>query len=330
MATRPKSKPMIVTDAHVDTLILQQVREDPIDLAVPSSVYDQDLPRLRKGGVNCLFCMVGDNDLAQSSLLIDAVYEMCRKHPKDFALCLSAGEVRAACDAGKVAIVLTIEGQKMFGETVGHLRNWHRLGVRVASFSHGGGGRPELQYDSAHFGYLDPTARERLRRHARGLTPFARESLQEMGKLGLAIDVAHLNDAAFWDVMELAECPVCYTHGCCYSISGHTRGLTDEMMKALAKKGGVMGLSFWPGFIDPKNPTLDRLCDHFLHALEVAGPDCVGIGSDFDGCSGYWEMVPSGPEGFPKLLDALRGRGVDEATIRKIAGENFLHVLPEG
>ena len=317
----------LVLDAHNDSLILRQMREDPLDLADANARYQVDLPRLRQGGVDCLFCMVGDNDLHQGEVLLDAAYEMCRHHPADFLICTTAPQVRDARASGRVAIVLTIEGQAMCAEDLSVLRNRHRLGVRVASITHGGGGRPELQYDPSYFGYIRPAEREDLRRQSKGLTPFGREALAEMGRLGIAVDLAHINDVAFWDVLELAEGPVCYTHGSCYALCSHARALTDEMMVALAGKGGVMGIAFYRGFIHPEQPTLERLCDHFCHALEVMGPEHVGIGSDFAGTPRTIRPIPEDAASLESLFEALAARGVGEAALRSIAGESFLAVL---
>lgn len=318
---------LLVLDAHCDSLILRENREDPMDLAIEDPIYQVDLPRLRKGRIGCLWCMVGDPDLEQSGRLIDAAHEMCRHHPTDFTICTSAEEVRTTNAAGAIAIVLTIEGQRMFGEQVAHLRNWHRLGVRVASLTHGDGRRPELQYSGSFFGYISPQERENLRRQSKGLTPFAWEALAEMARLQMPADLAHINDVAFWEVIESAECPVCYTHGSCYALCPHSRGLTDEMMKALAQRGGVMGIAFYRQFIDEHNPTLDRLCDHFLHAIEVMGPDHVGIGSDFDGTPGQWRPIPEDAAAVPQLFEALAKRGINGPILRKIAMENFLRLL---
>ena len=224
----------------------------------------------------------------------------------------------------------------MFREDLRHLRNWHRLGVRLASITHGGGRRThedvrrdELQYDPSYFGYVDAEQRENLRRQTRGLTAFGREALAEMARLDIGVDLAHINDAAYWEVMEIAECPVCYTHGACYAVSPHSRALTDEMMRALAEKSGVMGIAFYKAFIDPEHPSLERLCDHFLHALEIMGPDGVAIGSDFDGTSALYRPIPEDVSQMETVLAALADRGVDDETLAKIAGENLLRLLPE-
>ena len=318
----------LVLDAHCDSLILRWTRRDPVDLAVQSPAYQVDLARLRAGGVNCLFVMAGDNDLAQSSALIDAVHQMCGAHPADFCLCTARTEVDRAREAGQIALVLTIEGQAMFGEDLAHLHNWHRLGVRVASITHGHGGRPELQHDASHFGYIDPQERENLRRQSKGLTSFGHQALAEMGRLGIAADLAHINDVAFWEVLEEASCPVCYTHGSCYALCPHSRALTDEMMQALAERDGAMGIAFYSGFIHRDEPTLDRLCDHFIHALEVMGPSGVGIGSDFDGTPRTLRPIPEDASRMEEVFDRLAHRGVDAETMNKIAGQNFARLLP--
>jgi membrane dipeptidase len=327
MAQTQWSDKYLILDAHCDSLILRYDRDDPMDFADVNPMYHIDLPRLRAGGVGCLFCMVGDNDLQQSGILIDAAYEICRRHEDDFEICLNATDVRNVRAENKIAIVLTIEGQKMFNESIGQLRNYHRLGVRLASITHGAGGRPELQYDKSYYDYISVRDREDLRRGSKGLTPFARESLEEMARLHIPVDVAHINDAAFWEIMETADCPVCYTHGCCYALTPHARNLSDEMMKALAEKGGVMGITFYPPFVHQTEPTLDRLCDHFVHACEVIGPDHVGIGTDFDGMPGPAHPIPEDVSKLEMLFEALARRGLDEQSLRLIAGESFLGLL---
>ncbi|NLG51021.1 MAG: hypothetical protein GX552_13020 [Chloroflexi bacterium] len=318
----------LVLDAHCDSLILRLQRGDSMDLAVDDPAYQVDLSRLRQGGVDCLFTMVGDGDLAQSSVLIDAAYQMAALHGDAFAICLTAAQVRQARSEGKIALVLTIEGQAMFAENLAHLRNWYRLGVRIANISHGGGMPPELQCDDSYFGYISPSERENLRQQSKGLTPFGWDVLAEMTDLGMAVDLAHINDAAFWEVLEKSSVRVCYTHGSCYALCPHSRALTDEMMRALAERGGVMGIAFYRAFIDREDPSLERLCDHFIHALEVMGPDHVGIGSDFDGTTRLWRPIPEDVSYMEELFQALSRRGVDAATLEKIAGENFLRMLP--
>jgi len=264
--------------------------------------------------------------------LIDAVHAMAAARPDEFALCLTRADVRRANRAGRIGLVMSIEGQAMFGERLENLRNWHRLGVRVASLTHGegkvGGSAHALQIDRSHFGYLSPSERDTMRRQSRGLTAFAREALAQMARLGMVCDLAHANDRTFWETLEEFPGQVCVTHGNCYALCPHTRNCTDEMLKALAERGGVLGVCFYGMFVDQQQPTVERLADHFIHALEVMGPDHVGVGSDFDGIPPHAVPIVEDAGAMGKLWRALRDRGVSEPTLKKIARDNFLRLMP--
>ena len=318
-------------DAHCDSVILRLYHGDPLDLSPMARDYHVTVPRLREGRLLGLFTMVGDKNLAPSLRMIDGMHRLAAEQGDRFALCLTASDVRAAAEAGRVAIVMTIEGQSMFEEHIELVRSWHRLGVRVYSLTHGEGVATvpmALQQSDSFFGYISPADRDTMRREHRGLTAFARESLQEMGRLGIACDLAHVNDATFWETLECATGPLCFTHGNCYSLCPHSRNLTDEMMRALAAKGGVIGPCFLGRFIHETDQTLERYVAHVLHALEIMGPDGVGIGTDFDGVAPDAIMVVRDPSHLNDLWEALDKRGVDAATMRKIARENFLRMLP--
>jgi len=318
-------------DAHNDSIILREVRGDPMDFADADPAYHVDLPRLRQGRINAICVMVGDHHVLQSLRLIDSIHAMCAAHPAVFALCLDAEEIRTANRSGRIALVMSIEGQVMFAERLENVRNWYRLGVRMASLTHGegrfGGSPHALQIDRAYFGYLSPAQRETHRRQSKGLTPFARASLDEMARLGIVCDLAHTNDKAFWEALDYARGPVCVSHGNCYALCPHSRNCTDDMLKALAARGGVVGLSFFRNFIDPQRPTLDRLADHFLHAVEVMGPDHVGVGSDFDGLPTEQAPMIEDAAGMNGLWEALSRRGLSESALNKISRENLIRLF---
>jgi membrane dipeptidase len=227
---------------------------------------------------------------------------------------------------------MSIESQTMFGEDLAHLRNWARLGVRVATITHGearkaGQTASALQVDPSHFGMISERERSCLLGHTKGLTPFARDALDAMADLGMVLDVAHANDRAFWECLEIYRGPVCYTHGNCYTLFRHSRNLTDDMMKALAERGGVMCLAFVPYFVDETDATVPKLADHFLHALDVMGPDGVGVGSDFDGMRFWCDPIVPSADKLPDLWAELSQRGVSRTTVRKIASANLLRLL---
>lgn len=157
-----------------------------------------------------------------------------------------------------------------------------------------------------------------------GLKPFGREAVREMQRLKMAVDVSHLNEGGFYELLEMGVVPLA-SHSCCRKLCDHTRNLTDDQLRALFSAGGYVGVNFYPAFLrrDEKADIRD-VCDHVIHMLEMGGEGKIGFGSDFDGI----EMKPaglSGPQDFPALLNALRRRGLDEKTITGIAGENLLH-----
>jgi membrane dipeptidase len=262
--------------------------------------------------------------------MIDGMHQMCAERSEDFALCLTATDAREAVGAGKVAVIMTIEGQSMFEEHVEQVRNWHRLGVRVYSLTHGEGTENvpgALQVSKSHFGHMPAAERDALRKRQQGLTDFARASLHQMGRLGIACDLAHANDVTFWEVMEHATGPVCATHANCAALCPHTRNLTDEMLKALAEKGGVLGICFYAPFTHETDRTLDRLIGHAMHALEVMGEDHVGVGTDFDGGGPPEDLILKDPSQMNQFWEALDKKGVPNSTLVKIAHDNFLRLV---
>lgn len=331
--TRPPEE-LWVLDGHCDSVILRLYNEDPIDLSpVERNNYQVTLPRLRAGRVMGLFMMVGDKHLVPSLRMIEGMHRLTSERPDDFRLCLAPDDVRAAAKADRVGIVMTIEGQSMFEEKLELLGLWQRMGVQLASLTHGEGTEnvpSALQISKSVFAYLTPEEREKLRKSQKGLTDFGRAALKEMGRLGIPCDLAHVSDATFWDVMECATGPVCSTHGSCAAVSPHSRNLTDEMLKALAQRKGVIGICFYKPFVHKEEPTLERYVEHVLHALELMGEDGVGIGTDYDGGGEDTDLVLPNPSRMNELWEALDKRGVPKRALVKIAHDNFLRLLTDG
>lgn len=162
-----------------------------------------------------------------------------------------------------------------------------------------------------------------------GLTTFGREVVCEMNRLGMLIDVSHLSEAGFWDVLKDTVKPIAATHSCCRALCDHPRNLTDDQLLALKKNNGIVGINFYPGFLDKNLPaTINTVIAHIEHAVNIAGADHVGIGADFDGI----EKTPQGLEDvtrLPEITNILLKRGWNEIDIKKIMGGNFLRVLQE-
>jgi len=174
-----------------------------------------------------------------------------------------------------------------------------------------------------------------------GLTEFGVKVVKEMTRLGMMIDLAHISMASFWSAMDVVEGPVVVTHGNSRALFDHPRNLYDDQAKAIAATGGVVGVQVSPKYVHETEPTIDRMIDHFLHYLDIIGPDHVGFGSDFgasDGPRPGRELNPY-PKTHPFLedleeVDSARNlttrmleRGIDRETVEKIMGGNFLRVL---
>jgi membrane dipeptidase len=320
-----------VLDGHCDSVILRLHHGDPIDLSPVEREYQVTLPRLQAGRLMGLFMMVGDKNIVPSLQMIEGMHELSENRPDEFALCRTAAEVRSAAGAERIAIVMTIEGQSMFEEKIELIPLWHRMGVRLFSLTHGEGTENvpfALQQSKSVFSYLTDTERDELRKTQAGLTDFGRAALEEMARLGIPCDLAHASDATFWDVMECAKGPVCVTHGSCAAISPHSRNLTDEMLRALGQRGGVIGICFYKPFVHATTPDLDHYVEHVLHALEIMGEDGVGIGTDYDGGGDETNLVIPEPSRLNDLWESLEKHGLSRAQMVKIAHDNFLRMLP--
>ncbi len=166
-------------------------------------------------------------------------------------------------------------------------------------------------------------------KHHNGLTSFGRQVIAEMNRLGMIVDISHVSDKTFWDVLEVSRAPVMASHSSCRALCDHHRNLSDEMIRALARKGGLIQINFAPEFLtrrDSPPAGIEDVVAHIAHAVKVGGVDAVGIGSDFDGI----DRTPVGLEDvsrFPALTRALLERGFSAADIRKIYGANFLRLM---
>lgn len=310
--------------------------------------YHATFTRFQKGNVRAVFLMCGDLDLIESSLMIDAAYKMANLHSDKAVICYNRDDAQKAAQAGKLAVFLIVEGASMFHNQLDLLRNWHRLGVRVMNLTHGEGTAgltdsisiklankdkgKNVQYGALQItpsceGILSKASRSKLYKKERGLSKFGKLAIQEMTKLGMLCDLSHASDATFWEVLNSSSGKVCVTHSNCATLCGQARNLTDEMMKALAEHGGVMGLCFYGAFIDEKKPSLERYVEHILHALSIMSEDHVGIGSDYDGVEPGTFMAVPNPSRMNSLWEALDKAGVKHKTMLKIAHENFLRLL---
>jgi membrane dipeptidase len=309
-------KNSIIVDAHCD--VLTAMEREKRSLGKKSGTGHVDLTRLKQGGVNVQFFAAYISPvyipraLTRALELIDHFYAELEDNAQEIMLVKNFLGIQEALAQGKIAALLTIEGGEALNGSIEVLRILYRLGVRCLTLTWNN--RNEIG---------DGVCEERTKG---GLTRFGEEVVREMNQLRMLVDVSHLSVAGFWDVLEVSNWPVIASHSNCRKLCDHPRNLTDEQIKSLAAAGGVIGLSFYPEFIQAVEPSLDKLLDHVEHIAGVAGTDCIGLGSDFDG----FQDTLFGLEDvsrLPVLTEGLLRRGFAGEEVQKILGGNFLRLL---
>jgi membrane dipeptidase len=305
-----------VVDGHADSIL--EVMDGKRTLHQRSEIGHIDWPRAKEGGIACTVQVAYCEPIYYAAAakrigsMIDA-YRIEIEKGEGVRLALTAADIDAAFTAGELAVLLNMEGGEGIEGSLGLLRNYYRLGVRMMG----------LVWNSRN-DIADGAGEEGG--SGGGLTKFGREVVREMNRLGMLIDLAHITPRGFWDVLELSTDPVLFTHGNCRALWDHQRNLTDEQIKALAATGGVFGISFVKSFMNRETASLQTVADHIDHVVQLLGKaDYVAYGSDFDGC-----VPPAGLESaalLPNLTAELLKRGYKESDMEKILGGNFLRVF---
>ncbi len=318
-----------------------------------------DLPRMRQGGVNAQWWSVyipgeyPDSGYARMQLEeIDIARQFIAKYP-DLQLARSADDVMRAYKAGKIASLLGMEGGHAIENSLGALRAYYDLGARYMTLTH----NVTLDWADAA---LDSA------RHG-GLTPFGKEVVREMNRLGMVVDLSHVSPGTMSDALDVSEAPVMFSHSSARALVDVPRNVPDSILRRVKTNGGIVMVTFVGSFISnamndsievwrPQfqaalataasdsdsvrvrrefmrthqmpRATVADVADHVEHVRDVAGVDHVGLGGDYDGTSG----LPVGMEdvsGFPRLFAELIRRGWSDADLKKLAGLNMLRVLRE-
>lgn len=308
----------IVVDAHCDTLTA--LRREGRRLGEKSGAGHLDLPRLISGGVGLQFFAAfispeyKDNPLARALEIFDLFYEELEANSNTIAPVYKFSDIGRIVSQNKVAALLTVEGGEALAGRLGVLRMFYQMGVRGITLTWNG--RNELGdgvWESAAGG---------------GLTSFGVDVVREMNRLGMLVDVSHLSEKGFWDVMRESARPVIASHSNCRGLCDHPRNLNDDQIRTLAACGGVVGLTFYPPFVRIEAPSLEAWLDHAEHLAMVGGVDCIGIGSDFDGMEAAIPEVADAAT-LPLVTGGLAGRGFSPEEVRKILGGNFMRVLEQ-
>jgi membrane dipeptidase len=364
----------IVVDGHND--IALAIVDDGFDLGNDGTQgkprTHTDLRRLKAGGLGAVFFAIyvdgrflpkqpGERShaYARARAMIAAVQAQTRAHGDRLELATTAADVARIKQRGKVAVLLGLEGGHAIENSLEKLQAFHAVGVRYMTLTHWA----TTEWADSAGDMDDPTVA-----HHGGLTDFGRDVVREMNRLGMLVDVSHVADRTFFDVLATSRAPVIASHSSVRAMADHPRNLSDDMLRALRRNGGVVMINFFDGFLDrrkaevvkqspakrrelaaryPNDPArvgreveawwashgfprtpLATLADHISHAVNVAGVDHVGLGSDFDGVP--LRMVPEGVDdvaGFPNITLELMRRGHSADDVTRILGGNLLRVM---
>ncbi len=257
----------IVIDGHSDTTPRFEDPNWSFGERHSAADGDMDLPRIREGGLDVQFWSIylGKRETPGAALRealerIDAVHEMAARYPDDVVLAGSVLEIRQAVADGKFVGLMGIEGGHIIEESLPALRNFHRLGVRYMTLTH-----------SFNTTWADSSGTNEVPERVHGgLTEFGRQVIREMNRIGMLVDISHVSDETFFDAIEVSRAPIIASHSSSRAIADHPRNMSDEMLRALAKNGGVAMINFYPVYIDEK--ARDEAREYFKeHGTTIAG-----------------------------------------------------------
>jgi len=332
---------------------------DRLDIATPQPSIMTDIARLRAGGVGGQFWSVyvpaelqGQSAVTATLEQIDIVHRMMRKYPETFELALTADDVERIFKKGRIASLIGMEGGHSIDGSLAALRMFHRLGARYMTLTHS---RNVPWADSA----TDSPA-------LGGLSSFGEEVVREMNWLGILVDLSHVSPDTMADAIAVSRAPVIFSHSSARAVNDVPRNVPDNVLQMLAKNGGIVMVTFVPGFLSPgvaawnrlqtaeenrlkqqfasdaaaiktgldawtkANPapraTIADAADHIDHIRKVAGIDHIGLGGDFDGITSVVQGLED-VSTYPALTAELLRRGYKDDEIRKVLGQNILRVM---
>ena len=333
------------------------LRRDAAALPFP---LQTDIPRLRRGRVGAQFWSVwiptdiaGPRAVELTLEQIDVVRRLVARYPDTFALATTAADVRRLQRAGRIASLIGVEGGHQIDGRLAVLRQYKALGVGYMTLTHGKSlNWADSSTDAARAG---------------GLSPFGRQVVAEMNRIGMIVDVSHVADTTIAQVLAVSSAPVMASHSSARALADAPRNIPDALLHAIGAKGGVVMVNFYPAFLSadwrawdrartdaakaagvpadaygsrapapllawdaahPEPPvTVATVADHVDHVARVAGHDAVGLGGDFDGIGGTGPVGMKGVDAYPRLLAELARRGWSDADLAKLAGGNILRVM---
>ncbi len=337
---------MNVIDMHCDTI--GRLYCEPKGNSLLENSFHIDLKKLQKGGYLLQnFALYVDSKAVENPLetalaMTDLYYQELEKNRAVIRPVFTYKDIEANRKSGKISAMLTLEEGAILKGSLSNLRNFFRLGVRMIALTWNYNneiGAPNLCRDTDGAPIF-------FKRNPQGLTDFGIETILEMERLGIIIDVSHLSDGGFWDIIRYTKKPFVASHSNAAAQCNVCRNLTDDMIRALAERGGVTGLNFCTDFLctpdtrtqtafsaagaaDSK-PQISRIKDivrHIRHITNVGGIEVCALGSDFDGIENALEFGDA--SGIGMIAEALKKDGFSESDIDKIFSENVLRLYRE-
>ena len=308
-----------VFDFHCDTVLglLGEDFNQPGSLRKNSLHIDLERAKALPGYCQCFACYTSpfqqerhnispvlafERELVTLQREIDANSDL-------ISLAYGPGDIKRNLEAGKMSAVLTLEGTAGIGYDPELLQDLHAIGFRVTSL-----------------GWNESNPLTGSNVTGGGLTELGKEYVKEAQRLGILVDVSHISDEGFWDMIKITQAPIIATHSNSRSICGHSRNLTDDMFRAICETGGVAGINQCDEFIG-ENPTLDSICDHIFHFLELdPSGKHIALGGDLDGVDKMSEGF-DGIQSYPALAERLLQRGLDVKTVMDIYWNNAIGVM---
>jgi membrane dipeptidase len=331
------------------------------DIALPQPEMHTDIPRLKQGNVGAQFWSVyvpaetakDGTALLQTLEQIDLVKTMIARYPETFAAATTVADIEAARKAGKIASLIGVEGGHCIEDSLENLRRLKKLGAGYMTLTHS----DTLKWADAA---TDDAKHE-------GLTAFGEEVVREMNKLAMLVDLSHVSDATMRDALRVSKAPVIYSHSSARAIAGHPRNVPDDILKLVKENGGVVMVNFFSGFIVPesakilaqmfavsrelrekfpkeedyrnerakwekRNPypagDIHDVVDHIEHIAKIAGKECVGIGSDYDGITKTPVQLED-VSTYPLITQELLNRGWQAADIHLVMSGNVLRAMKQ-
>lgn len=326
----------LVIDGHFDLLMDVQIQRERGKTKVIETDY---YPRFVEGGVNVIVASIfvdsiflPEMGLRKALSQISALYEEVKESPDKLMICLNGEDMNVAKKSNKIGFLFSIEGAEPIGTDLSLLRVFYELGVRNLGLVWS---RRNAVGDGSFF---HPTKEGKKG----GISSFGVKVIEEAERLGITIDVSHLNDEGFWDVIEIANKPIIASHSNARAICRTMRNLTDEQIQAISASNGVIGVNAASMLVgnNDESSTLDQFMKHLDHLVSVAGIEHVGLGLDL--CEDFMKYVSpddlasfprrpfdvvSGHQSIPRLIEGLVNRGYSEAEIEALMGKNIQRIF---